>query len=228
VIAPRGLFATLDGRQLTAVFNECYPYGRMRQFWNSNTHYHDVVLASLSSGVSRVLDVGCGDGILAADLVDAGVPRVVGLDVDRHVLDRARARHEGRSIEWVHGDVFDVAIEPESFDAVVSVAALHHMDAAQALGRFAQLVRPGGTVVVVGLAASAWSDMPLAALAIVSRLALRLVHGHWSHSAPTCWPPPLTYREMKRLSARVLPGVRYRRHVLGRYSLVWRKAAVTA
>ena len=29
--------------------------------------------------------------------------------------------------------------------------------------------------------------------------------------------------EMKALSARVLPGVRYRRHWLGRYSLVWHK-----
>jgi SAM-dependent methyltransferase len=131
----------------------------------------------------------------------------------------------------VHGDVLKVALEPESFDAVVSVAALHHMDAAQSLTRFAQLVRPGGTVVVVGLAANAWSDIPLAAVAMASRLVLGLVHGFWRHSAPTCWPPPLTYREMKVLSARVLPDVRYRRHLLGRYSLVWRKPrelAVTA
>src|ERR687897_701475 len=103
----------------------------MRRFWNANTHYHSIVLTSLSSDVSRVLDVGCGDGILAAELVDAGVRYVVGLDIDRPVLDRARARHEGRGIEWVQGDVLDIALEPESFDAVVSVAALHHMDAAQ-------------------------------------------------------------------------------------------------
>lgn len=193
--------------------------------WNANTHYHRVVLAALSSDVSRVLDVGCGDAILAADLVHAGVPHVVALDVDRPVLERARARHDNRTIEWVHGDVLDAAFEAESFDAVVSVAALHHMDAAQALARFAQLVRPGGTVVVIGLAANAWSDMPLAALGMTSRLVLRLAHGSWSHSAPTCWPPPLTYREMKVLSARVLPGVRYRRHLLSRYSLVWRKPA---
>ena len=195
----------------------------MHEFWNANTHYHSLVVASLPSGVSRVLDVGCGDGMLAADLLDAGVPHVVGLDVDRPVLDRARARHAGRAIEWVQGDVLEVVFEPESFDAVACVAALHHMEAAQALARFAQLVRPGGTVAVVGLAAYSWSDVPLGAVAIASRLALGLVHGRWTHSAPTCWPPPLTYREMEALSARVLPGVRYRRHVLGRYSLVWRK-----
>ena len=203
----------------------------MGEFWNANTHYHRLVLASLAPGAARVLEVGCGDGMLSAALVDAGVRQVVGLDIDRPVLDRARARHQGRGIEWVHGDVHEVAFEADSFDAVVSIAALHHMDAGPSLTRFAQLVRPGGTVVVVGLAASAWPDMPLAAVAVAAQQVLGWVHGRWVHSAPECWPPPLTYGEMKALSARVLPGRRYRRHVLGRYSLVWRKPqriAVTA
>jgi SAM-dependent methyltransferase len=197
----------------------------MARFWNANTHYHRLVLASLPPDVSRVLDVGCGDGMLAADVVDAGIRQVVGLDLDRPVLDRARARHKGRRIDWLHGDVFEAALEPESFDAVVSVAALHHMDAGRSLTRFAQLVRPGGTVIVVGLAANAWADIPLAAVGMASRLGLGVVYGRWKHSAPECWPPPLTYREMKVLSADVLPGVRYRRHLLSRYSLVWRKPA---
>ena len=53
---------------------------------------------------------------------------------------------------------------------------------------------------------------------------LRLVRNYWEHTAPICWPPPLTYREVRALSERVLPGVRYRRHLLNRYSLVWRKS----
>jgi 2-polyprenyl-3-methyl-5-hydroxy-6-metoxy-1,4-benzoquinol methylase len=199
----------------------------MRHFWNGNTHYHPFILESLSPPCRRVLDVGCGDGILAADLVDAGVERVVALDVDGPVLDRARARHDGRRIEWVQGDVLDAAFEPESFDAVVTVAALHHMDASRALARFAQLVRPGGTIAVVGIAANSWLDLPLAALAVMSKAVLALWYGRWSHSAPRCWPPPLTYGEMKAVSARVLPGVRYRRLWLGRYSLVWRKPSAS-
>ena len=123
----------------------------------------------------------------------------------------------------MQGDVHHIPLAPDSFDAVVSVAALHHMDAGRSLTRFAQLVRPGGTVVVVGLAANAWSDVPLAAVAVAARHVLGLIYHRWQHSAPECWAPPLTYGEMKALSARALPGVRYRRHVLGRYSLVWRK-----
>ena len=123
----------------------------------------------------------------------------------------------------MRGNVLDVAFESESFDAVVSVASLHHMDAAEALACFARLTRPGGTVAIVGLAANAWSDLPLAAIGLILRQVLGVVRGQWNHSAPTCWPPPLTYGEMKALSARVLPGVRYERLWLGRYSLVWRK-----
>ncbi|HEX6216816.1 MAG TPA: class I SAM-dependent methyltransferase [Vicinamibacterales bacterium] len=200
----------------------------MRGFWNANTHYHGLILGSVPPGASRVLDVGCGDGMLCAALVDANVPHVIGLDTDQAVLGRAHARHEGRGIEWVHGDVHHASLAPDSFDAVVSVAALHHMDAGGSLTRFAQLVRPGGAVVIVGLAANAWSDIPLAAVAVAARHVLGLIYRRWRHSAPECWPPPLTYGEMKALSARVLPGVRYRRHVLGRYSLVWRKPQCNA
>jgi hypothetical protein len=41
------------------------------------------------------------------------------------------------------------------------------------------------------------------------------------HDAPTVWPPPLAYTEVRRIAQRVLPGVVYRRHLLWRYSLVW-------
>ncbi len=194
-----------------------------RQFWNANTHYHDLALASLSPSSSRVLDVGCGDGILCAHLRDAGVPHVVGLDVDGPVLERARTRHAGKEIEWLEGNVLDAALAPASFDAIVSVAALHHMDAREALRRFAELVRPGGMIVIIGIAADEWSDLPLAGAAVLLQRVLGLVYGRWEHSAPMCWPPPLTYREMQQLSATILPGVHYRRHWLGRYSLVWRK-----
>jgi len=195
----------------------------MPHLWNANIHYHSLVLDALPAGASRVLDVGCGDGLLSAALVDAGVQHVVALDIDRPVLLRAQARHAGRAIEWMHGDVHKAPLEPGSFDAVVSVAALHHMNANRSLERFAKLVRPGGSVAVVGLAASAWPDVPLDVVAVAARHLLGLVRGRWHHSAPQCWPPPLTYGAIKELGARTLPGARYRRHLLGRYSLIWRR-----
>jgi hypothetical protein len=97
------------------------------------------------------------------------------------------------------------------------------MDAAQGLARFAQLVRPGGVVGVIGIAAYNWWDLPYAAIGQSVRVALGFVHGHWEHSAPMLWPPPVTYLEMEHIAGRVLPGALYKRHLLGRYSLIWKK-----
>ncbi len=45
------------------------------------------------------------------------------------------------------GDFLTTAFEPASFDVVTAVASLHHMDAAAALTRMRDLVRPGGVLV---------------------------------------------------------------------------------
>ncbi len=192
---------------------------RSTQLWNANIHYHSLLVEAIPRGARRVLDVGCGDGILAADLIRAGIPHVIGLDLDGQVLERARRRHPGVAIEWRQGDLFDVPFEAGSFDAVVSVATLHHVPADEALARFADLIKPGGVVAVIGLAANDWWDVPYAVVAHSARLILGFARGHWKHSASMVWPPPATYLEMKRIASRVLPGVRYRRHLLGQVFL---------
>ena len=195
---------------------------RSTQLWNANIQYHPLLVEAIPQGARCVLDVGCGDGLLSAELSRTGIPHVIGLDLDGQVLERARIRHAGVAIEWQKGDLFDVPFEAGSFDAVVSVATLHHMAAEEALGRFANLVKPGGVVAVVGLAANDWWDIPYAVVAYSAQLTLGFARGHWKHSAAMVWPPPATYLEMKRIASRVLPGVRYRRHLLGRYSLIGR------
>jgi len=190
--------------------------------WNGNIHYHPLLVNAIPKGTMSVLDVGCGDGMLAADLVRSGVPEVVALDIDADVLTRAKSRHTGLPIRWVHGDLFAAAPGGNRlFDAVVTVASLHHFDARAGLLRFSELVRPGGVVAVVGRAANDWWDWPLEVLPHCARLGAKMMGRYWEHSAPTVWPPPLTYRQVRQVASIVLPGVKYRRHFFSRYSLVW-------
>lgn len=70
------------------------------RLWNANIHYHPILLKAIPKAAQRVLDVGCGDGILSAQLFHAGVRHVVALDADAAVLARARARHSGVPIEF--------------------------------------------------------------------------------------------------------------------------------
>ena len=176
--------------------------------WNVNIHYDARLAALVPEGAVAVLDVGCGDGFLAARLAGR-VPRVVAVDSDAPVLGRARARFPDAAVTWRHGDVMTCPLDPGSFDAVLSNAAFHHLpDAGAALARLGGLLRPGGTLAVVGFARTGWRDLPWAAAAFVTRGAAIRWHGKWQHTAPQTWPPPHTLRQLRLLARPVLPGAR--------------------
>jgi SAM-dependent methyltransferase len=193
--------------------------------WNHNIHYYPEVLAAVPAGARRALDVGCGTGLLAREL-RGRVPYVMGLDADEPTLTAARAADPDGRVDYVLGDFAAAALEPGSFDFISCVAALHHMEATPALGQMSALLRPGGRLLIVGLARSRniGDLMADAAGAIVHRREL-LRRQYTEVTAPTVWPPPVTYSQMRRIAGQVLPGARYRRRVVFRYTLSWQKPA---
>jgi 2-polyprenyl-3-methyl-5-hydroxy-6-metoxy-1,4-benzoquinol methylase len=193
--------------------------------WNHNLHYHPLILNAVPDGCQRALDVGCGEGILARQLRQLA-PHVSAIDLHHPSILLARQHDDGDGIDYLVGDFLTYPFEPASFDLIASVAALHHMDARVALGRMRTLLRPGGRLAIIGLARSRYpADLPRDAAATVASLLHKATKGYWEISAPIVWPPPETYAGMRRLAAELLPGVRYRRHLLWRYSLVWTKPA---
>ena len=190
--------------------------------WNHNIQYHPLALAAVPQGCRRALDVGCGEGQLSREL-QRRVGEVVGLDPDAPSIELARA-HATAGLTYAVGDLLTYPFEPESFDLVTSVASLHHMDAATGLQRMADLLRPGGVLVVIGCARSELpADLPWELAAVAAQAFHRMTKTVWEHPSPTAWPPPETYAGMRRLASLLLPGVRYRRHALWRYSLTWTK-----
>ena len=178
--------------------------------WNHSTHHHHLVLDAVRPHHRRAIDVGCGEGVLTREL-RAVLPDVTGVDVDGPVVALARGRDPDGLVTWVHGDVHAVDLAPA--DLVASVAALHHGDTAAGLLRLRALVRPGGTLVVVGLARTGPRAWPADAAGAVVHRVLRRRHGFREHSAPVR-PATETYTQVRRTAEALLPGVRYRRHLL--------------
>lgn len=195
----------------------------MERRWNHNIHYHPVILDAVPPGARRALDVGCGDGYLTRQLRER-VPEVVGLDLHEPSLQMAADDGASTGLGYLRGDVRRAPFAPGSFDLVASVATLHHLDARDGLRAMADLLRPGGVLAVVGLALGRLPhDIPREIAGGIATRAIRLRRGFDEVTAPMCWPPPEDYAGMRRIAAEELPGARFRRHLLWRYSLVWTK-----
>lgn len=130
-----------------------------------------------------ILDLGCGDGVLTAELAAAGA-QVVGIDSSGPMI--ARAREHGLDVRL--GDGEDLQFESE-FDAVFSNAALHWMKNAEAVADgVARALKPGGRFV-----AEFGGHGNVAAIVTAMCAAARLHGGDESLAFPWYFPTPEAY-----------------------------------
>ena len=97
----------------------------------------------------RVLDVGCGGGILAESMARLGAD-VTGIDMGKAPLEVARLHllESGQQVDYKQIPVEQLAQEiPGSFDVVTCMEMLEHVpDPASVVRACADLTRPGGAV----------------------------------------------------------------------------------
>lgn len=96
----------------------------------------------------RVLDVGCGTGVVAITAARLGA-KVVGLDLTPALLERARENSKvaGVDIEWHEGDAEQLPFPDASFDVVLS--QFGHIFAPRpdvAISEMLRVLKPGGTI----------------------------------------------------------------------------------
>lgn len=205
--------------------------------WNHNQHYHDLILRALPERGSTALDVGSGEGVLAARLA-ARFDEIVAVDVDPGMIAAARSRVPG-NVRVVEGDALAVEPPDGGFDAITCVASLHHLGhqvgSETALKELRAKLAPGGRLVVVGLTVQPAEaiDFLQYLVARPADLAVGLVK-RLRHGADRGGEHPdghradmpvrdadVTLPELRRLAAEVLPGSTVRRLLYWRYLLVF-------
>lgn len=163
--------------------------------------------------------MGCGEGVTAR-ILRSRVDHVTGIDAHQPSIDDAR--EQGGDVEYVVGSFLSHHFEPRSFDVVSAVAVLHHVDLVQGLERLAELVAPGGVLLVVGFARfRSPIDYAYAAVGTVWMRRYLWTRGQWETPSPKLWDFTQSFAEVRRTAQRVLPGARFRRDPFFRYSLVW-------
>jgi 2-polyprenyl-6-hydroxyphenyl methylase/3-demethylubiquinone-9 3-methyltransferase len=121
--------------------------GESRPLHDLNPARLNYIAGRVNLKSARVLDVGCGGGILSEALARAGA-NVIGIDLAPRVLDVARLHlHEsGQHVDYREISVEALAAEmPGVFDAVTCMEMLEHVpDPGSVIAACATLLRPGG------------------------------------------------------------------------------------
>jgi ubiquinone biosynthesis O-methyltransferase len=106
----------------------------------------------------RILDVGCGDGILVLDLAGRGA-HATGVDASAAMVAaaRARAHRHRRDVSFDMARAEALPFQSQTFDVVVAVTVLCFIeDAARVLGELTRVLKPGGRLIIGEL--GAWSS----------------------------------------------------------------------
>ena len=158
----------------------------------------------------RVLDVGCGGGILSEALVGAGA-EVIGIDMGSEALAvaRAHARTSGLSIDYRQTSAEEFArTRPGAHDVIACMELVEHVPRPDSvIDACARLLRPGGHLFVATLNRTAMSFV----LAIVAAEYLLNIVSRGTHTwrrfvqprELSCWA------ESSGLTVENISGVRY-------------------
>ncbi|HYU24413.1 MAG TPA: class I SAM-dependent methyltransferase, partial [Thermoanaerobaculia bacterium] len=127
------------------------------------------------------------------------------------------------SIEFVCADMFDwLRSHADTYDCIVTIGTLHHVDLGEALREMALALKPGGRLLVLDLLSRRNPVVNAVAFALGFRSTTpwRLRRAYWRHGRNETY---LTIGEVERAAREQLPGAHVRAHLLFRYSIIWDK-----
>lgn len=169
-----------------------------QQSWNTTAYAaNGRFVANLATAVvtmldaqpgERILDLGCGDGALTAQLASTGAT-VIGVDNSPSMLEAARTR--GLTVELHNADALPYH---RQFDAVFSNAALHWLSEARqpaVLSGIFRAIKPGGRFV-----AEMGGQGNIAAIRTALSAVLAPYGIDTESAAASFYPSPAVYRRL--------------------------------
>lgn len=128
---------------------------RIDKFYSQNLIDRKTAVLNAIDGYSngrplKILDVGCGPGILMDEVLQRG-HSVAGVDISREMQNQALSvakKYAGRAV-CMQGDIESLPFVDNAFDAVMCIGVLSYLhDDRKSIAEMSRVVRPGGLVIV--------------------------------------------------------------------------------
>lgn len=202
--------------------------------WNHNSHYYNFLLRHVPSHCQQALEIGCGSGAFAR-LLAAQSEQVLALDVSPQMIHLAQERSQQNSnITFQLTDALTWEFPSDRFDCIVSIATMHHVPLEEMFLKMKQALRVNGILLILDLYQESFVGSFTSLAAIPVNLMLQYFNTGRFREPPevrAAWTEHgkhdtyMTLSELRRRCQILLPGVKISKHLLWRYSLVWKKTA---
>jgi ubiquinone/menaquinone biosynthesis C-methylase UbiE len=199
--------------------------------WNHNSHYHRFLLRHVPQHCQQALEIGCGSGTFAR-LLAARAEQVLALDVSPQMIRLSQERSQQfPNITFHMADALSWEFPSNHFDCIVSIATLHHLPLEEMLLKIKQSLKVNGVLLILDLYQESLPRSFTSLATIPVSLMLKYLNTGRVKELPevlAAWAEHgkhdtyLTLPELRRRCHMLLPGVQIRKHVLWRYSLIWK------
>ena len=206
-----------------------------REEWNHNNHYHQFLLKQLPDRCQTVLDLGCGTGQFSRLLADRA-EGVIALDLSPNSIQIAKQRSQQfDNIDYHIADAARWEFPLEYFDAIASIATVHHLSIEQLIPKLIAALKPGGVLIILDLLEHHnLMDTLNDAIAVpLNWWLLKVNNGHLKPDPEAAaamrehlrTDKYLNFSQAKKVYISLLKTAKVKRHLFWRYSVVWQKSA---
>lgn len=203
--------------------------------WDHNNHYHQFLLKQLPIQRQIALDIGCGTGQFSR-LLSQHFEKVLAIDLSPNMIEVAKQRSKQFSnIDFQVGDILEWQPVIEQFDAIVSIATLHHLPVENLLPNLKAALKPRGKLVILDLLEYRnWQDKLSDFIAVPLNWLFQTFKNSHIRQSPEAaaalrehlrTDQYLSFSQARRIYTSSMRAANVRKHLFWRYSVVWEKPA---
>jgi len=201
--------------------------------WNHNNCYFNQLIKLIPDNIETCLDIGCGKGELSF-MLSQKAERVIAVDLADKMIEKAKALHPNKNIEYICGNILDMEFENNSLDVIITTATAHHLPNEWLLDFAKDKLKKGGKLIILDLVkAKSLSDYIIWGSAFFPNVIMNLIKNGrlqkddehakkvWErHSKHDTY---MTMDEIRLLAREHIPTAKIKRKLFWRYLLVWQK-----